>query len=91
MQCCNARDVVSWNTIITGFVNIGNFETALEFLKSMKRDGYSFGSMLKGVGSIRYVEVGQQLLNDPHLCKLKKQVHGKIMKHGFASHTCAVP
>ena len=46
------QDAVSWNTMIVGFVNIGNFETALEFLKSMKRDGYSFGSILKGVGSI---------------------------------------
>ena len=46
------RDAVSWNTMIAGFVNIGNFGTTLEFLKPMKRDGYSFLSMLKGVGSI---------------------------------------
>ena len=46
------RDAVSWNTMIAGFVNIRNYEATLEFLKSMKRDGYSFRSMLKGVGSI---------------------------------------
>ena len=60
------RDVVSWNTMIAGFVNIGNFEFALEFLKSMKIyglsvDRYSFGSMLKGVACVGYVEVGKQL------------------------------
>lgn len=60
------RDVVSWNTMIAGFVNVGNFETALEFLKSMKRYGFSvdrycLGSVLKGVACVGYVEVGQQL------------------------------
>ena len=75
------RDAVSWNTMIAGFVNIGNFETALEFLKSMKRygfsvDGYSFGSILKGVACVGYVEVGQQL-------------HSIIVKMGYVGNVFA--
>lgn len=75
------RDAVSWNTMIAGFVNLGNFETALEFLKSMKRygfavDGYSFGSILKGVACVGYVEVGQQ-------------VHSMIVKMGYEGNVFA--
>ncbi|CBI21173.3 unnamed protein product, partial [Vitis vinifera] len=75
------RDAVSWNTMIAGFVNLGNFETALEFLKSMKRygfavDGYSFGSILKGVACVGYVEVGQQ-------------VHSMMVKMGYEGNVFA--
>ncbi|XVE97304.1 hypothetical protein REPUB_Repub03eG0008200 [Reevesia pubescens] len=60
------RDTVSRNTMIAGFVNCGNLETACEMLKKMKRcgfdfDGYTFGSLLKGVASAYRLEVGQQL------------------------------
>lgn len=52
------RDTVSWNTLIAGYVNSGNLVTAWEILKVMKRcefdvDGYTFGSILKGVGFSR--------------------------------------
>lgn len=48
------KDTVTWNTMITGYVESGNLGAAWEFLKSMKRrgfqaDGYTFGSILKGV------------------------------------------
>ncbi|KAJ6991648.1 pentatricopeptide repeat-containing protein [Populus alba x Populus x berolinensis] len=47
------KDTVTWNTMITGYVESGNLGAAREFLKSMKRrgfqaDGYTFGSILKG-------------------------------------------
>ncbi|XP_073309305.1 putative pentatricopeptide repeat-containing protein At3g25970 [Primulina huaijiensis] len=69
------RDTASWNTIITGYVNSGNFMGAWEVLKSMKRhgfvfDGYTFGSMLKGIG------VGGELMNG-------QQVHSDVVKMGF--------
>lgn len=69
------RDTASWNTIITGYVNSGNFMSAWEVLKSMKRhgfvfDGYTFGSMLKGIG------LGGDLVNG-------QQVHSDVVKMGF--------
>ncbi|KAG8375375.1 hypothetical protein BUALT_Bualt10G0093500 [Buddleja alternifolia] len=69
------RDTASWNTIITGYVNSGNFFSALEVLKSMKRfgflfDGYTFGSMLKGIGMGGGLMYGQQ-------------VHTDVVKMGF--------
>ncbi|KAI3473018.1 hypothetical protein Pfo_030101 [Paulownia fortunei] len=69
------RDTASWNTIITGYVNSGNFFNAWEVLKSMKRlgflfDGYTFGSMLKGIAIGGGLMYGQQ-------------VHSDIVKMGF--------
>lgn len=70
------RDAVSWNTMIAGFVNCGNFEVAWEFLRSMRRsgyelDGYTFGSILKGVAFFHQWGIGQQ-------------VHSMIVKMGYA-------
>ncbi|RAL41237.1 hypothetical protein DM860_010031 [Cuscuta australis] len=50
------RDTASWNTMIAGYVNSGNFWSAWDFLKSMKQHGlvsdvYTFGSILKGVAA----------------------------------------
>ncbi|KAK6158752.1 hypothetical protein DH2020_006066 [Rehmannia glutinosa] len=69
------RDTASWNTIITGHVNSGTFFSAWEVLKSMKRlgflfDGYTFGSMLKGIAISGGLKYGQQ-------------VHSDIVKMGF--------
>ncbi|CAK7325025.1 unnamed protein product [Dovyalis caffra] len=69
------KDTVTWNTMITGYVDSGNLGAAWEFLKSMKRrgfqaDGYTFGSILKGVA---------------HACRhdLGQQVHSLILKTGY--------
>lgn len=69
------RDTASWNTIITGYVNLGNFFNAWDVLKSMKRlgflfDGYTFGSLLKGIAIGGGLMYGQQ-------------VHSDIVKMGF--------
>ncbi|PIN12456.1 hypothetical protein CDL12_14934 [Handroanthus impetiginosus] len=69
------RDTASWNTIITGYVNSGNLFSAWEVLKSMKRlgflfDGYTFGSLLKGIASNGGLMCGQQ-------------VHADVVKMGF--------
>ncbi|XP_007011666.2 PREDICTED: putative pentatricopeptide repeat-containing protein At3g25970 [Theobroma cacao] len=75
------RDIVSWNTMIAGYVNCGNLETAFEIVKDMKRcgfdfDGYTFGSLLKGVASAYRLEVGQQL-------------HSMIVKMGYEENVYA--
>ncbi|XP_048434846.1 putative pentatricopeptide repeat-containing protein At3g25970 [Pyrus x bretschneideri] len=69
------RDTVSWNTMIAGHVNYGSFEGAWEILNSMKRcgfdsDGYTFGSILKGVACACRCDLGQQ-------------VHSTIVKTGY--------
>lgn len=70
-------DTVSWNTMIAGHVNYGDFEVAWKILRTMKRcgfdfDGYTFGSILKGVACALRYDLGQQ-------------VHSMIVKIGFAS------
>ncbi|KAF8400461.1 hypothetical protein HHK36_013759 [Tetracentron sinense] len=69
------RDTVSWNSMITGYVNFENLETAWELLKTMKRyglafDQYTFGSILKGVAFAGLLNLGQQ-------------VHSIIVKMGY--------
>ncbi|KAG7973430.1 hypothetical protein I3843_07G227300 [Carya illinoinensis] len=71
------RDTVSWNPMIAGYVNCGNFETAFEILRTMKicgfdLDGYTFGSILKGVASAYRLDIGEQ-------------VHSMIVKMGYAA------
>ncbi|KAJ6418940.1 hypothetical protein OIU84_029108 [Salix udensis] len=75
------KDTVTWNTMITGYVESGNLGAAWEFLKSMKRrgfqaDGYTFGSILKGVA---------------HACRhdLGQQVHSLIIKIGYEQNVYA--
>ncbi|PKI37133.1 hypothetical protein CRG98_042468 [Punica granatum] len=60
------RDTVSWNTLIAGHVNCGKFESAWEVLIDMRRggmgiDGYTFGSVLKGVACAVRLDLGEQL------------------------------
>nr|GLL22056.1 putative pentatricopeptide repeat-containing protein At3g25970 [Ipomoea trifida] len=69
------RDTASWNTVIAGYVNSRNFQSAWDFLKSMKQhgflfDGYTFGSILKGVATNGFLSVGQL-------------VHSDIVKMGY--------
>ncbi|KAK9922361.1 hypothetical protein M0R45_030828 [Rubus argutus] len=59
-------DTVSWNTMIAGHVNYGDFEVAWKILRTMKRcgfdfDGYTFGSILKGVACALRYDLGQQV------------------------------
>ncbi|KAI3732700.1 hypothetical protein L1987_63907 [Smallanthus sonchifolius] len=66
------RDTVSWNSIITGYVNYGVIESTWAVLKRMKHcgfcfDGYTFGSILKAVASNECLFAGQQV----HACIVK--------------------
>ncbi|XP_015884237.3 putative pentatricopeptide repeat-containing protein At3g25970 [Ziziphus jujuba] len=70
------RDTVSWNTMIAGYVNCGNFGIAWEFLRNMRRsgfelDGYTFGSILKGIAGSHQWDIGEE-------------VHSMIIKMGYA-------
>ncbi|XP_057957144.1 putative pentatricopeptide repeat-containing protein At3g25970 [Malania oleifera] len=60
------KDTVSWNSMISGYVNCGNFETAWEFFKAMQRRGfkvdvYTFGSILKGIACVERLDLGQRV------------------------------
>ncbi|KAK9058537.1 hypothetical protein SSX86_023379 [Deinandra increscens subsp. villosa] len=66
------RDTVSWNSLIAGYVNNGILESAWAVLTRMKHcgfcfDGYTFGSILKGVASNDRLFAGQQV----HTCMVK--------------------
>ncbi|KAF5184785.1 hypothetical protein FRX31_025631, partial [Thalictrum thalictroides] len=61
--------------MVTGYVNVADYGTALEFVRIMKRDGfcfdqYTFGSVLKGIACLGVVDLG-------------KQVHSVIVKTGY--------
>lgn len=75
------RDTVTWNTMIGGYVNYGDLESAWELLKSMRRcgfmvDGHTFGSILKGVASKGCIDLGLQ-------------AHSLIVKTGYRGNVFA--
>lgn len=75
------RDTVSWNSMISGYVNCCNLESAWELLKGMKRcgfgvDEYTFGSILKGVA-----------FNDCFF--LGQEVHSDVVKTGYEGNVYA--
>ncbi|XAR64803.1 hypothetical protein NMG60_11008646 [Bertholletia excelsa] len=59
------RDTVTWNSMITCYTNHGDLVSAWELLKSMIRrglraDGYTFGSILKGIACEGRIKLGLQ-------------------------------
>ncbi|KAL3652211.1 hypothetical protein CASFOL_001892 [Castilleja foliolosa] len=68
------RTVVSWNSLISGYVHSGQFRKALEVFVQLERsqlyaDSYSFTAALSACGHLRMAHVG-------------KAVHSKIVKRG---------
>ncbi|KAL6580973.1 hypothetical protein OROMI_006896 [Orobanche minor] len=66
--------VVSWNSLISGYVHCGQFRKALELFVQLEKsnlcaDSYSFTAILSACGQLRMVHVG-------------RSVHTKILKHG---------
>ncbi|KAI5058796.1 hypothetical protein GOP47_0026966 [Adiantum capillus-veneris] len=60
------RDVVSWNTLMTGYANIGNSDKAFDLLKEMQLeelspDAVSLVCNLKACSTTRDLETGRQL------------------------------
>ncbi|KAL4557415.1 hypothetical protein LXL04_035592 [Taraxacum kok-saghyz] len=71
------HDVVTWNTLISGHVNLNCHEEAVRLLRDMLFNGfelnlYSYSSILNICGDLPAVEWG-------------KQTHGCIMRLGFDS------
>ncbi|KAJ8430210.1 hypothetical protein Cgig2_006718 [Carnegiea gigantea] len=60
------RDTVSWNAMIAGCVNSGDFDASWDLFNDMRRhgflvDGYTFGSALKGIACNAELDSGEQL------------------------------
>jgi len=60
------RDTVSWNSVISGYVNTDNLDSTWQLLNAMRVSGHTFdnhtfGSTLKGVARAQRLELGQQL------------------------------
>lgn len=69
------RDVVSWNTLISGYSDLGYEKEALSFVEKMQQDGVSldiitFVCLLKACGSLSAIIKGQE-------------IHIEIIKQGF--------
>ncbi|XP_058113989.1 putative pentatricopeptide repeat-containing protein At3g25970 [Magnolia sinica] len=69
------RDTVSWNSMIAGYVNGGDYEAAWLLLRAMRMGGfgldqYTFGSTLKAIASVNCVGFG-------------RQIHTVVIKMGF--------
>ncbi|KAK4365189.1 hypothetical protein RND71_016547 [Anisodus tanguticus] len=67
-------NVVTWNTLISGYVRSGQFTTALNLFIQLERselcsDSYSFSAALSACGSLGLVQLG-------------KLIHSKIVKFG---------
>ena len=60
------RDIVSWNSLISGFSQKGLVEDALNCLENLKREGFSpnaitFVCILNACGSMRSLELGEEI------------------------------
>ncbi|KAK9162049.1 hypothetical protein Syun_002951 [Stephania yunnanensis] len=71
------RDVVSWNTVISGFVGIGFFEQGFLYYCEMRRAGLSPSQSSFASVIVALVEMGS--------LKHCKVVHGECLKSGFSS------
>lgn len=92
------KDLVSWNTIISCYVQGNLSEPAiLAFLEMRKlgieADEYSFGSLLTSLDSVELVEMVQGLLLKNGLIQ-KVQVCNALVssysRHGFIHHACEI-
>lgn len=76
------RDVVAWNVIATGFVQMGKFEDACKFFWDMRSEGVfpdevSFSCVLHSAASIAALEQGSL-------------VHNQVIKTGLGYNICTV-
>ncbi|KAF6167033.1 hypothetical protein GIB67_041288 [Kingdonia uniflora] len=69
------RDVVSWNTMISGFIKLKIFESGFEFYCEMKREG-----LRPSQSSFASVLVASTGMSGLKLCR---EIHGEILKCGF--------
>eukprot|EP00250_Pteridium_aquilinum_P007949 c17548_g4_i1 orf=1-321(-) len=63
------RDVVSWTTLITGYVQGECSEDALQYFEKMRQEGIApddvtYACCLKACGSVGIIDKGQQIHDD---------------------------
>ncbi|XP_054823302.1 putative pentatricopeptide repeat-containing protein At5g47460 [Prosopis cineraria] len=73
------RNVVSWNTLISGYVHTGQFRKALSVLLQLEKsdvyaDAFSFTSGLAACGHLGFLKPG-------------KSIHSKVLKFGLVGDT----
>ena len=71
----HARDVISWNALISGYAQHGRFHEALSCFEKMQQDGISpdgitFTCIFKACSSLRAIDKG-------------KQIHDEIVRRGL--------
>ncbi|XP_021719804.1 putative pentatricopeptide repeat-containing protein At3g25970 [Chenopodium quinoa] len=71
------RSSVSWNAMIAGFVEQGDFETAFELFDGMGKEGAKIED-----GTVAPLLT---VLNDPDYFRLPIQLHSKIIKLGLST------
>ncbi|KAF5474845.1 hypothetical protein F2P56_006705 [Juglans regia] len=71
----DSRDIVSWNSLISGYAQIGNIREVFHNLDRMRIEGMEPDQLT--FGSLLSVTATQSNL------KLGKMVHGKILRAGF--------
>ncbi|KAI3706034.1 hypothetical protein L1987_76287 [Smallanthus sonchifolius] len=76
----NEQDVVTWNTLISGHMNSGLYEKAVDFLREMLSKGfelnlYSYSSILNICGDLPAIEWGKQT----HCCIIKLKFDSNVV------------
>nr|XP_043635358.1 pentatricopeptide repeat-containing protein At2g27610-like [Erigeron canadensis] len=76
----NEHDVVTWNALISGHINSGCYEKAVDFLHEMLSKGfelnlYSYSSILNICGDLPAIEWGKQT----HCCIIKLVVDSNVV------------
>ncbi|KAI3783682.1 hypothetical protein L1987_42768 [Smallanthus sonchifolius] len=76
----NEHDVVTWNALISGHMNSGLYEKAVDFLREMLSKGfelnlYSYSSILNICGDLPAIEWGKQT----HCCIIKLKFNSNVV------------
>ncbi|KAF8410759.1 hypothetical protein HHK36_003296 [Tetracentron sinense] len=76
-ESMDRRDIVSWNSIVSGYAQNGNIRESVELLNRMKTEGtepdrQTFGFVVSAIATLSKLELG-------------KLVHGQIITAGFES------
>ncbi|KAL2503891.1 Pentatricopeptide repeat-containing protein [Abeliophyllum distichum] len=74
-ECCAKRDLVSWNTLMGGYLGVFQYDVVVDLFRKLHWDGYRTSvttilNMLSAVGEMRNVLIGECL-------------HGICIKIGF--------
>ncbi|KAL9667338.1 hypothetical protein QQ045_001691 [Rhodiola kirilowii] len=75
-DCMPVRNSVSWNALIAGYAELGEYEMVIQLFGDIECEGVRIDD-----GTLAPLLA---LLNDPSFRKLTMQVHGKVMKSGLA-------